>query len=79
MAQPPITKKPIPVTVAKWRAEVEGIRRFLLKLNGMYRDNGADWVRAQRDYYRVRMDDLLDNAPPSLVRTGEARQPRARS
>lgn len=78
MANPPITRKPIPRKVSAWRAEVNGIRRFLERLEGFRRDQGTAWVRSQREYSRLRLDDLLDNAPPSLVKSGEARLPRAK-
>lgn len=76
MPQPPITRKPIPKSVEAWRREVAGIRRLLDTIPAHYRDNGAKWVRAMRDYHRRRLDDLLDNGPKSLVKTGEARQAR---
>lgn len=77
MAHPPLTKKPIPAGVDAWRKEVAGIRRFLEGISGKRRDEGTKWVQSQRAYYRHRLDDLLDNAPPSLVKSGEARQARA--
>lgn len=73
MAHPPTTKKPIPVSIRRWRAELAGIERYLKKLQRMERDFGNDWVAKQRAYYAQRIDDLLDNAPPALVQRGEGR------
>ena len=78
MPNPPVTRKPIPHSIKGWRAEVAGIQRCLDKLELYRRDQGTAWVQAQRDYFRRRMDDLLDNAPPSVVRMGQARQARRR-
>lgn len=78
MPNPPLTSKAIPQSIAGWRAEVEGIRRLLEGLSKYRRDMGSDWVKNTRLYYKARLDDLLDNAPPSLVRSGEARQARSK-
>lgn len=67
MPRPPETKKPIPRSLEKWEREVAGIRRFLNTMNRLRWDNGDVWVRKQRTYYRLRLRDLMDNAPPGAL------------
>ena len=76
MANPPLTTRRIPLTVEGWRNEVKGIRRFLKRSQKLGRDNGPEWVQKTVKYYEQRLEDLLDNAPPVLVRKGEARKAR---
>ena len=79
MPQPPVTKKPIPVRVTAWRKELTGLREFIEGLKRHRANEGSQWVQSMRRYTKLRIEDLLDNAPPSLVRTGEARKARAGS
>jgi len=76
MSHPPLTRAPIPESVRAWRKEVAGIRRYLERIRNYRRHHGQRWVASQREYYKRRLDDLLDNAPPSMVKSGEGRQER---
>lgn len=63
MPIPPVTRKPIPLTIAKWDRELRGVWRLLNGVDRHLRDQGTPWVQSMRAYYVTRLADLIDNAP----------------
>ena len=76
MANPPVTRRRIPFSVRGWEAELNGIQKFLSKAKELTLDNGQEWFDKQIAYYEQRYEDLMDNAPPILVKQGRARKAR---
>lgn len=65
MPKPPTTRKPIPLDPIRWRAEVDGVRRFIAQLEQTDCGEGQAWQDRMLAYNRLRLADLQDNRPPS--------------
>ena len=61
-----LTRKHIPPTIKAWKAEVDGVRRFLAELKGLRQVHGDAWAVAQKRYYRARLRDLMNNPPAGV-------------
>lgn len=71
----PVTNKPIPKTLKAWRAEYDGIRKMLHKVDRMKKDNGDKWVANMLEYYRTRLKDLEANKPKGNAYKAQKKRP----
>lgn len=65
IAPPPprLSTKPLPTTVAAWRAEILGIGRFMLQAIDWDTGEIAGWSEGMLLHYTFRLADLQANKP----------------
>jgi len=61
----PWQKERVPVSIQAWRREVEGICRFLDRIQHYVKDEGDTWGEKVATYYLHRLSWLLNHPPHS--------------
>jgi len=64
---PPLTRKPLPHSPKVWEAECLGVVRLVASIDSLEADQGSAWAASMRDYYYLRLLDLLTHPPKAVL------------